>query len=148
MFTMLMYVSKSCLAKLDEAREIENIVSLSVQRNGQLQVRGALVFTERHFAQVLEGPKDSVDMLMNSINRDPRHEQVTVVGESVTDDYRFPNWTLAYHGGASFMDQQVASLLRERDAEYKDDAAKLYFLIRSFAIESLDKGPIGRPSPR
>ena len=148
MFTSLMYVSKSCLARSAQTRELNDIVKRSRARNEQLQVRGALVFTEDHFAQVLEGPKAGVDALMDSICRDLRHEQVTVTGEARSDDYRFPNWTLAYYGGASYMDQQVAALLRERDADYGDDAAKLYFLIRSFAIESLDSGPIGRPSPR
>lgn len=146
MFTSLMYVSKSCLAKAEQAREIDAIVSESSGRNEVLQVRGALVFTERHFAQVLEGPKAGVDTLMDSIRRDPRHEALLVVCETDIDDYRFPNWTLAYHGGASYMDQQVSALMRAHDATYDDDVARLYYLIKSFAIESLSSGPVGRPS--
>ena len=148
MLTSLTYVSKSRVGRSCAPREIDSIVGMSSLRNELLQVRGALVFTEQHFAQVLEGPKGALDTLMTSIRRDARHEQLTVLHETAIDDYKFPGWTLAYHGGASYMDQQVSALLRPRDATYDDDAAKLYFLIKSFAMESLSSGPVGRPSPR
>jgi len=149
MFTSLMFVSRSCLAGSGQTCELNDIVEQSRTRNAGLKVRGALVFTEKHFAQVLEGPKSGLDELMASICRDPRHQNVTVTGEAVIDEYRFPNWTLAYHGCASFIDQQVAALFPPRDAtSYRDDAARLYFLVRSFAVQSQDNGPLGRPSPR
>jgi hypothetical protein len=148
MITSLTYVSKSCLARSSAALEIDDIVERSSPRNEALAVRGALVFTERHFAQVLEGPKASIDELMASIRRDPRHEAVTVVCHGTIDDYRFQSWTLAYNGGASYMDQQVASLLRVHDGDYDDEALRLYLLIRRLALESLESGPIGRPSLR
>jgi len=148
MVTALMYVSRSCLPKAAAAFEVDRIVEHSVARNQTLEIRGALIFTERHFAQVIEGPKQSIDALMASILRDRRHADVSILSEAAVDDYRFPNWTLAYRGGASYMDQQVAALMRPQDADRQDEAARLYFLIRKLAIESQDGGPIGRPSPQ
>ena len=147
MVASLMYVSNSCMPRFVPTATIQDIVAQSVMRNDALQLRGALIFTERHFAQVLEGPAENIAAVMESIARDPRHADVTITSEKQVSDYRFPSWTLAYRGGASYMNAQVRSLLRPRDASYGDEAARLYFLIRKLAVESQLSGPIGRPPP-
>ncbi len=148
MLASLLYVSRSRLAMPMQGGEVDVIVEQSVARNARLHIRGALVFTEKHFAQVLEGPAEAVAELMTSIEGDPRHELVTVAAQGDIKDYRFPNWALAYRGGASFMDQQVSALLRKPDGHYDGEAARLYEIIRRLAVECADKGPIGRTSPR
>jgi len=149
MYQSLIYVSQSLIDPPDRAREIDQIVAISQDRNAQLAVRGALIFTERHFAQILEGPEKAVDDLMVSINRDRRHQKVMVIERKPIDAYRFSDWSLAYWGAATYMDQQVARIVEKHDAlEAMGQAADLYSLIHLLARESQKlRGPIGSPSP-
>jgi len=148
MLQSLIYVSHSLIAPPDRAREVEAIVSGSILRNERLRVRGALVFTERYFAQILEGPGSSIDELMESIARDPRHERMMVIEYRPVDGYQFPEWNLAYWGGATYMDRQVERIMDKSEAlAGKGNVANFYTLIHMLARESHKlRGPIGSPS--
>ena len=149
MFISLIYVSHGLIALSAQEREIDRIVEGSIDRNARLEVRGALLFTEQHFAQLLEGPEAAVDELMLSIARDDRHERVTVIERKPIDGYRFPDWGLAYWGNASYVDLKIAAILDKHDAAYLNHQTnQIYDLMRLLAQERQDGGPpIGRRSP-
>jgi hypothetical protein len=107
----LLYVSKSLIAPTDTAREVERIVTVARARNAELGVSGVLISTEARFAQVLEGPRAAVDLLMESILVDPRHEQVTISRDEAVRQRRFPHWSLAYCGASLYVDRHVRPLL-------------------------------------
>jgi hypothetical protein len=90
--------------------ELDKLVETSRARNADLAVTGALIFTERHFAQWLEGPRAAIDELMISINRDSRHRDIQVV--KVADDVprRLASWSLAYWGTATFVDRLIVAV--------------------------------------
>jgi hypothetical protein len=114
----LLYVSQSLLDRSRATAEVENIVRVSQSRNAVLSVTGALIFTEVHFAQLLEGPRENVDALMASICNDHRHKDVTVLERNMIPARRFTDWSLAYSGPASY----VAEAVEEALAEVGDDA--------------------------
>ncbi|MGC6330002.1 BLUF domain-containing protein [Rhizorhabdus sp. FW153] len=146
MLQSLIYVSRSLLVLPVQCGEIKAIVAVSERRNAALGVRGSLLFTERHFAQLLEGPPSAVDAVMRSIEKDHRHEAVTVIETKPIDSYRFADWSLSYWGDAGYVDTQIGRLL---DGEAGEEAADLYMLIQRMAQESRKAGgPIGRPSQR
>lgn len=149
MLFSLIYVSRSLVELPDQVEEIDKIVTGSIERNAKLNVRGALLFTEQHFAQLLEGPEPAIEELMASINRDPRHEQVTVIERRPIDSYRFADWGLAYWGDATYMDLRVARVLEKSDAISRSEhSLGLYQLIQRLAREShRQQAPIGKPSP-
>lgn len=149
MLSSLIYVSRSLISRSAQQTEIEAIVSTSTERNARLAVRGALIFTEQHFAQLLEGPEAAIDELMLRIGRDPRHDRVIVIERKPIDSYHFADWGLAYWGSASYMDQKISAVLDRQDpVMLKNDTRLLYTLIRLLARESQEQnGPIGRPSP-
>lgn len=150
MYQSLIYVSRSRLILPVQAGEIDRIVAGSIERNARLGICGALIFTERHFAQLLEGPQASIDELMDDIMVDPRHEQVTVIERAAIDGYRFMNWSLAYWGDAGFIDQKIAHILEKADKIRRtDQTGDLFALIQRLAQERRKQdGPIGRPSGR
>jgi hypothetical protein len=71
-------------------------------------VTGALLFNRECFAQVLEGPRISVENVFERIQRDRRHGQVTVVDNGWADRRDFPNWAMAHVQPSS--DQQAAGI--------------------------------------
>ena len=149
MLLSLIYVSRSRLDLPAQAGEVDRIVTGSTERNAGLRVRGALIFTERHFAQILEGPDAAIAALMESITRDWRHDRVTVIEKRPVDCYHFPDWSLAYWGDASYMDGHVARIMEKCDTlSLERQTADLSVLMQLLSRESLIRqGPIGRPSP-
>lgn len=146
----LIYVSRSRLSPPDDIGEMSDLVATSQGRNAALGVTGALIYTQRHFAQLLEGPADAVDELMASITRDARHEHVRVVDRTVEKGRRFPGWSLAYWGSATFVDHLITALLPGPDFAIDQAAAlaRLYQAMVEFALQSEGGPPIGRsPSP-
>lgn len=107
----LVYVSRSALAIDGDAREIDRIVEVSVARNRSLRVTGSLLYTQLHFAQVLEGPAPAIANLMASIASDQRHCDVTVVAETRIASRRFANWSMAYAGPMPYFDRQLKPLM-------------------------------------
>ena len=133
MITGLLYVSRSNLKLPDEAGEIDVIVACAQRRNPQLDVTGALVFTERHFAQYIEGPAAAVNELIQAIGRDPRHRDVEIVFNEPIPSRRFGAWALAYAGPSTFVAGNVLPLTDPLGAGPRRKAAvRLIELMRQF----------------
>ncbi|HEX8400247.1 MAG TPA: BLUF domain-containing protein [Allosphingosinicella sp.] len=118
----LLYISTSNLRLPDEAaHEVDSIVNWSRRRNQAIGVTGALVFTERRFAQYLEGPACGVDELMASISRDARHRDIDLIFRKPIDRPRFETWALAYAGPSTFV---AGHVLAAADASGAGSRAK------------------------
>jgi hypothetical protein len=132
MITSLTYVSRSRLQPGEQAT-VDAIVDVASSRNADLGVTGALLFTEVHFAQVLEGAPDAVEELMKSIEADPRHKDVTVLEHSAIDERRFPRWAMAYSGPSIYLDRHLKPLLGTslHDLEKRQLVARLVALMES-----------------
>src|SRR4051794_24960505 len=131
----LLYVSRSLLRLPDEAGEVDRIVAVARRENERLRVTGALVFTQAHFAQVLEGDQASVETLMARIRRDPRHDRVTIVSAGERDTRLFPQWSMAYSGGSLYVDRHIKPLLAPavEQATTERLAEQLVRLMREFS---------------
>ena len=107
----LLYASVSTLAADEEEEEVARIVAVSTRRNEQLGVTGTLVLARGHFAQILEGTQAAVDTLMESIARDSRHRQVTIVNVATITRPNFPGWSFAYSGASHYVEKHVRPLI-------------------------------------
>jgi len=90
----LIYSSEATgeMARADLAQMLEE----SRIRNARRDITGVLVFVDGVFLQVLEGEKDDVEDLMESIRRDPRHRDIKIFHEEEIDRRAFPTWRMAY----------------------------------------------------
>lgn len=75
--------------------DVQIIVGESQVRNRRLDITGMLVQTERHFLQIIEGRKESVDQLMSSVMRDRRHMNIRRVLEEPITRRLFAQWAMA-----------------------------------------------------
>jgi hypothetical protein len=78
--------------------EIGRLLETSRARNDTLGVTGALIWHGTRFAQVLEGPPEAVQALIDSIRADPRHDEVETVEDAAVATRAFPGWSMAYAG--------------------------------------------------
>ncbi|CAA9533788.1 MAG: Sensors of blue-light using FAD [uncultured Sphingosinicella sp.] len=134
----LLYVSRSTLRLPDEAGAVDAIVAASQSRNPQTGVTGALVFTEKQFAQYLEGPEESVRAVMDSIRCDPRHSDIQMIFDKPLHGRRFPTWAMAYAGPSTFVAGHVLTLAEAATPSRQSKAAeRLISLMRQFVEAQL-----------
>lgn len=124
MVTSLLYVSRSNLQLPRDGGEIDNIVAAAERYNPTVGITGALVFTERLFAQNLEGGDEALDALMDSIRRDPRHRDLEIIYRERIPARRFETWALAYAGPSTFVAGNVLPLADAGPASAKRKAAE------------------------
>jgi hypothetical protein len=127
----LLYVSESRIDETESRSVVSQIVAHAQVKNAQLGLTGALIFTGDHFAQVLEGSPDAIQIVMAYIHNDPRHANVVIADMTPINSRAFPDWQMAYQGPSQFVSRHVARLLhvtskseRERLAEWITDLAR------------------------
>ena len=106
----LIYRSRNDIAEADVGREIRSILATSRRNNMANDVTGALLLTASGFAQVLEGPRDVVELTFDRIGADPRHSDVMVLSFTPTERRCFPRWSMAFCGQTSSADPMAESV--------------------------------------
>ncbi|ODA68846.1 Blue light- and temperature-regulated antirepressor YcgF [Methyloligella halotolerans] len=97
MLYRLAYLSHSLLDKSGTAAgdELHNIMLTARRNNALRHVTGALLCTDRYFAQVLEGKEADVKEIYQVICRDPRHERRTILTAGPIETRQFGRWSMA-----------------------------------------------------
>jgi hypothetical protein len=106
----LVYISTSLLS--DDAntarRQIDDILAASRRNNTAAEITGALLFSDTNFAQVLEGPRDAVERLYETLNTDVRHKDLLLLQTEPLAARQFPQWSMAYIGPSQSATKAVA----------------------------------------
>lgn len=89
-------------------------------RNRELDLTGALIGTENHFAQILEGEEVAIRNMMRRIGTDRRHDLVRVVSEGSVGQRIFSDWSMACIPGTTSLDQSIGAAL----PDFGQDAAR------------------------
>ena len=70
------------------------ILAVSRRNNERSGVTGALLYASGIFAQVLEGPAESVQRAFETIRQDTRHRSVVVLLQGLAIERTFPHWAM------------------------------------------------------
>ena len=83
------------LASLDlTSSDLEDIHRVARSSNAFQGISGLLIFNGVHFLQVIEGPPEAIDELVERLRRDPRHQGFEVRDEREASERSFPSWTM------------------------------------------------------
>ena len=98
----LAYVSDVMLLQPDEEPKqtlvnsrLQSILETAAKNNQKSDVTGALLFSGRHFAQVLEGPEAAINDRFRLISQDTRHHNVTPLLYEPAGERQFKGWSMA-----------------------------------------------------
>jgi hypothetical protein len=87
-------VTYTSLAALDlDEEQLRAIHAAACDLNGIDGITGLLVFNGTHFLQVIEGPPQAIDELVER-RRDPRHSGFEFRDERMADERLFGDWTM------------------------------------------------------
>jgi hypothetical protein len=96
----ILYCSRNRLAGVPATCPgmIQDILMKSRMNNARDGITGGLLFSEGCFAQVLEGPLESVETTFERIQCDERHNEVTVLSSGPVAARDFPDWSMGFAG--------------------------------------------------
>ena len=90
----LVYASESRLVDANRRSELDGILASARRFNDQNGITGFLLATDGAFAQVLEGPRDSVMETYGRIVVDVRHAAFRLLEEEPIAARSFPGWAM------------------------------------------------------
>lgn len=92
MLVRLLYASRAA-APLTQGI-VDSILEQSRRNNPALGITGVLCFSDDVFIQILEGGRDEVCELYNTIVRDERHGTIRILLFEEISERRFGGWTM------------------------------------------------------
>jgi hypothetical protein len=92
MLVRLLYASRPAAPPTDSV--VDAILQQSRKNNSRQGITGMLCFSDQFFVQVLEGGRDEVCELYNTIVRDVRHAGVRILLYDEIAERRFGSWTM------------------------------------------------------
>jgi hypothetical protein len=94
MLVRLLYASRAAAPLTTPV--VDSILAQSREHNPRLGITGILCYSEDLFLQVLEGGRDEVCELYNTIVRDDRHTNVRILCFEEISERRFGTWTMGH----------------------------------------------------
>jgi hypothetical protein len=91
----LMYRSRDLIPADRRKVELGRLFSEARSNNKKQGITGALLLSEDRFVQVLEGDEDAVRALFRQIERDGRHDSVSVLESGMVAQRLFARWAMA-----------------------------------------------------
>ena len=83
---------------------VRSILATSRCNNINLGITGVLLFSQGYFAQLLEGARPAVELILDRIMRDRRHDDIVLVHERSNGPRDFGAWSMAFVRQTSFQD--------------------------------------------
>lgn len=116
--------------------ELQRILAASRRNNTAADVTGALLFNRDYFAQVLEGPRKSVETTFERIQQDRRHGEVTMVENGWATNRDFPDWAMAHAEPATDQEAQgIAATLNLALLTPSENGAGVLHLLKDLVAQ-------------
>ncbi|WP_371310605.1 BLUF domain-containing protein [Hyphomonas sp.] len=94
MLRRIVYTSHS--TGRSNAAAIDAILEVSRRNNERDQITGLLIYHDKLFLQVIEGPETAVDACFSRILKDRRHAGCTRILSETVVSRVFPNWHMSF----------------------------------------------------
>lgn len=90
----LVYTSKA--TEVMGTLALFDLLNQARHKNASLGVTGHLLYANGMFTQCIEGPASSIEILWQSLQKDTRHEQISVIERGPAHARRFDEWAMAF----------------------------------------------------
>ena len=74
--------------------DVEAILEASQRNNPPRAITGFLIWNGRNFLQLIEGPQASLQSLMVTLARDPRHSGIVRIADVAITERAFAQWSM------------------------------------------------------
>jgi hypothetical protein len=111
--------------------ELTDLLLGARRRNEEHGITGILVYAAGNFAQVLEGPDEAIDRLLQNLHADPRHDDYRVIAEASVEARYFDGWSMDWADLDRFDESRYAELRDHLGRHGIGDRAAIY---RAFVL--------------
>ena len=108
----LVYISRSKIA-LESPLDVADILEVSSRNNGAYRITGALTYCDDRFVQLLEGPSEALDWLVERLRYDPRHTDFDILGRVSIRERAFPEWSMLFPTLTPVSETMMAKLIAD-----------------------------------
>lgn len=84
--------------------EILNILTHSWKYNHNSYISGMLIYDNKHFIQIIQGPIATIDKLYTRISKDPRHAGLKLIGEELLHERNCSGWGIGFYDNQEVAD--------------------------------------------
>lgn len=74
--------------------QLKEIINIAVKRNKENNITGMLLYANRCFFQIIEGPSEAIDSLYEIIQHDDRQNTITKVLDQEITGRAFADWSM------------------------------------------------------
>lgn len=111
------------------ASEFANLRDVAASINRSLNITGLLLFDGNRFIQALEGEAAAVQVVMDRIEKDPRHDNITFFDTIETEYRQFNWWATEYQNlSDSLNGKEFLERVMKHVANVKSDSIKAAFI--------------------
>ena len=103
------------------------------KNNSAKDITGILLYANRTFFQVLEGEEEAVERLFETIKKDKRHKDVTLIEKKLIIEREFPYWSM----GSQSLGREDLERVEGLDEFYRRDFNPAGFLAHTGVIGPL-----------
>ena len=96
MSTMIHLIYNSAATHAFTDAELESLLQKARNNNAARDITGMLLYLDGCFFQVLEGPQDKVDALVETIRQDQGHARMSVIIREPIAHRAFSEWTMGF----------------------------------------------------
>ena len=129
----VMYISRARRRMING--ELADLLAGARERNQTHGITGLLIFDSGYFAQVLEGPKASIEALLANITDDPRHEEYFLVSSGAVENRYFDGWDMDWANIEAFNDTQHSELRKYLREHTIADRSAIFGALAAFVAE-------------
>lgn len=130
-YAMIQLVYESEATAQFREDDLPELIRVSRQSNHRRDVTGMLIYHDRRFIQILEGPEENVHALYAHIEKDPRHDEVWRLAEMTVQTRSFEQWTMGW---------MSKSRAPRELAPYLDDVVELTETVRRLSSRNPKSG--------
>ena len=76
------------------ADDVFTIIETSAHNNLRDDLTGFLIFSQRRFFQLVEGPDAQIAALFTRLNKDPRHSGIRILSRQTIAERAYPRWQM------------------------------------------------------
>jgi lipase chaperone LimK len=122
----LAYISKNAFVGTLEEQEknLRSILGFAQRNNALLGVTGALLYSGGYYCQIIEGDRDVLENLFETIQMDRRHNEITVLHFEPIELRSFSEWAMALAGNEDAMRFDVEGIRASKDEILMRDAGR------------------------
>ena len=81
------------------SQDVFRIIEQSARNNPSADITGFLIYRGGRFLQLIEGPLMSLETLLQTLARDPRHHSLRVLSRAAIAERSFGRWRMRRLGG-------------------------------------------------